>query len=186
LRGRGKLINETDLIQKPAFPNIRRVKCNEGARQRAWKRSGLCQTLNLTASTCDNLIWLLLSCKLYCAKLSSQLLTSPARLATVCAPVPSECLIFIYCTKPISSPRANILQMTASAARSICTTMAALTAAGVLPLSGGSSRSPCRLRPSSSGVKRSAQGLVSPDVVILAGPSPRVVLDNAGLCSAIA
>ena len=40
------------------FPNFWQGKCSGGARQRAWKRSGLRRTLNATVSKVDNLVWL--------------------------------------------------------------------------------------------------------------------------------
>ena len=40
------------------FPNFWQGECSGGARRRAWKRSGLRQTLNATVSKVDNLVWL--------------------------------------------------------------------------------------------------------------------------------
>ena len=40
------------------FPNFWQSECSGGARRRAWKQSGLCQTLNATVSKVDNLVWL--------------------------------------------------------------------------------------------------------------------------------
>ncbi len=40
------------------FPNFWQGECSGDARRRAWKRSGLCQTLNATVSKVDNLVWL--------------------------------------------------------------------------------------------------------------------------------
>jgi hypothetical protein len=38
------------------FPNFWQAECSGGARRRAWKQSGLRQTLNATVSKVDNLI----------------------------------------------------------------------------------------------------------------------------------
>jgi hypothetical protein len=40
------------------FPNFWQPECSGGARRRAWKQSGLRQTLNATVSKVDNLVWL--------------------------------------------------------------------------------------------------------------------------------
>jgi hypothetical protein len=67
------LVSSTELFVYPtrwprndkkngSIPNPWCAKCSGSARRRAWKWLLLCQTLNLTALKCDNLVWLLHSC----------------------------------------------------------------------------------------------------------------------------
>jgi hypothetical protein len=68
--------------KSPAFPNPWREEfavCSGGACRRVWKQLSLCLPLNATASTCDNLVWLPLGCRFYCAEVRGQLLPPPAR-----------------------------------------------------------------------------------------------------------
>jgi hypothetical protein len=61
------------------------AECSRGARRWAWKQLFICQPLNATASTCDNLVWLRRALRSHPAPRRVRFCTATAHRAPVCA-----------------------------------------------------------------------------------------------------